>query len=53
MGDWQKAPSGVNQKRKLELLKDEGVSFDRDGRLIEVDERGKKKIVWFDGPWKV
>ncbi|THW99890.1 DNA binding methylated-DNA--cysteine S-methyltransferase [Aureobasidium pullulans] len=44
MGDWQKAPSGVNQNRKLELLKEEGVRFTREGKLIE------REGVWFDGP---
>ncbi|KAF7511828.1 hypothetical protein GJ744_003559 [Endocarpon pusillum] len=27
MGDWEKAPSGVNQGKKLELLRGEGVEF--------------------------
>ncbi|KAH0339768.1 DNA binding methylated-DNA--cysteine S-methyltransferase, partial [Aureobasidium melanogenum] len=31
MGEWQKAPSGVNQSRKLELLKEEGVEFTEEG----------------------
>ncbi|TIA59987.1 DNA binding methylated-DNA--cysteine S-methyltransferase [Aureobasidium pullulans] len=46
MGDWQKAPSGVNQIRKLELLEGEGVEFTREGKLIE------REGVWFDGPWE-
>ena len=46
MGDWQKAPSGVNQSRKLELLEEEGVRFTREGKLIE------REGVWFDGPWE-
>ncbi|TIA32473.1 DNA binding methylated-DNA--cysteine S-methyltransferase [Aureobasidium pullulans] len=46
MGDWQKAPSGVNQSRKLELLEGEGVEFTREGKLIE------REGVWFDGPWE-
>jgi methylated-DNA-[protein]-cysteine S-methyltransferase len=50
-GDWEKAPSGVNQTMKLQLLKEEGVTFDSRGRLIErTDQDGG---VWFDGPWKV
>lgn len=34
-GEWQKAPSGVNQTTKLELLAREGVRFDAEGRLVE------------------
>jgi len=45
MGDWERAPSGINQCKKLELLKQEGVHFTADGKLIERDG------VWFDGPW--
>ncbi|RMZ84882.1 hypothetical protein DV738_g453, partial [Chaetothyriales sp. CBS 135597] len=44
-GDWQNAPSGVNQSLKLKLLKEEGVNFTGDGRLITT------RTVWFDGPW--
>jgi methylated-DNA-[protein]-cysteine S-methyltransferase len=33
MGDWQKAPSGQNQTKKLKLLKEEGVEFDSKGML--------------------
>ncbi|RMZ92315.1 hypothetical protein DV736_g450, partial [Chaetothyriales sp. CBS 134916] len=44
-GDWEDAPSGVNQSRKLKLLKDEGVHFTSDGKLITTRD------VWFDGPW--
>lgn len=47
MGDWEDAPSGQNQRKKLELLKGEGVVFDERGRLLS----GKE--VWFDGPWDV
>lgn len=47
MGDWQKAPSGINQTKKLKLLKDEGVEFTSEGKLITADG------VWFDGPWDV
>lgn len=32
-GEWQKAPSGVNQTIKLELLTKEGVEFDGEGKL--------------------
>ena len=46
-GDWEKAPSGINQSKKLELLNDEGVFFTTDGKLIA------KPGVWFDGPWEV
>ncbi|RMZ77597.1 hypothetical protein DV737_g4247, partial [Chaetothyriales sp. CBS 132003] len=45
-GDWQDAPSGVNQSRKLDLLKHEGVHFTSDGKLITA-----RASVWFDGPW--
>jgi methylated-DNA-[protein]-cysteine S-methyltransferase len=45
-GDWEKAPSGINQTMKLQILKEEGVNFDKDGKLIE---RGG---VWYDGPWE-
>lgn len=66
-GEWQDAPSGVNQVEKLGLLKGEGVGFDGKGRLIgdvqgEEDEfevllarkAGAKKEgdVWFEGPWE-
>lgn len=46
MGEWQKAPSGINQSRKLELLKEEGVEFTEEGRLVLRDG------VWFRGPWE-
>jgi methylated-DNA-[protein]-cysteine S-methyltransferase len=46
-GDWQKAPSGINQTEKLRLLKEEGISFTADGRLIQ------KEHIWFEGPWNV
>lgn len=45
-GDWQQAPSGINQTKKLELLREEGVEFTAEGRLI------MKEGVWFEGPWK-
>nr|POE77396.1 methylated-dna--protein-cysteine methyltransferase [Quercus suber] len=35
MGDWQKAPSGINCERKLALLADEGVRFDDKGMLMD------------------
>lgn len=44
-GDWEKAPSGINQTEKLKLLREEGVNFTAEGRLIVT------KGVWFDGPW--
>ena len=50
-GDWEKAPSGVNQTEKLRLLKEEGVGFDEAGKVKEKNE--KEEGVWFDGPWKV
>ncbi|KIW58126.1 hypothetical protein PV05_02674 [Exophiala xenobiotica] len=34
MGDWEKAPSGINQTKKLRLLAEEGVHFDTEGKLI-------------------
>ncbi|EME89338.1 uncharacterized protein MYCFIDRAFT_62980 [Pseudocercospora fijiensis CIRAD86] len=34
-GEWQKAPSGVNQELKLDLLKKEGVTFDEKGFLVD------------------
>lgn len=34
MGELNKAPSGVNCKKKLKLLKEEGVEFDEKG-IIE------------------
>lgn len=37
MGDWRKAPSGVNCEKKLELLKEEGVRFDEKGMLVNRD----------------
>ncbi|KAI4717901.1 alpha/beta-hydrolase [Aureobasidium sp. EXF-10727] len=45
MGDWRKAPSGINQSKKLELLKEEGVEFTQEGNLVVRDG------VWFKGPW--
>lgn len=35
MGDWEKAPSGQNQNKKLELLREEGVLFDEKGMLVD------------------
>jgi methylated-DNA-[protein]-cysteine S-methyltransferase len=49
LGEWNEAPSGVNQSRKLDLLKVEGVRFDGQGKLLKVE--GEE--VWFDGPWDV
>ncbi|KAF7191227.1 hypothetical protein HII31_07250 [Pseudocercospora fuligena] len=34
-GEWQKAPSGVNQEIKLNLLRKEGVLFDAKGFLLD------------------
>jgi methylated-DNA-[protein]-cysteine S-methyltransferase len=48
-GDWEKAPSGINQSMKLKLLKEEGLEFTDEGILIVP----KGKEVMFDGPWKV
>lgn len=42
MGEWQKAPSGINQEKKLALLKDEGVLFDSQGKLLD------KSRMWVD-----
>ena len=50
-GDWEKAPSGINQTMKLELLKGEGVEFDGQGRLLTGG--GKGGTAWYEGPWKL
>lgn len=42
MGDWRKAPSGMNCEKKLALLKGEGVEFDGKGMLVD-------KKLWWDG----
>lgn len=34
-GEWQKAPSGLNQTMKLDILAKEGVKFDKDGFLLD------------------
>ncbi|APA15431.1 hypothetical protein SS1G_09112 [Sclerotinia sclerotiorum 1980 UF-70] len=34
-GEAQDAPSGMNQKEKLSLLKSEGVDFDENGQLVD------------------
>jgi methylated-DNA-[protein]-cysteine S-methyltransferase len=39
-GEWQKAPSGINQTMKLEILAKEGVKFDKEGRILD------KKRLW-------
>lgn len=36
-GDWEKAPSGINCEKKLQLLAGEGVHFDEDGMLADKD----------------
>jgi methylated-DNA-[protein]-cysteine S-methyltransferase len=46
-GDWEKAPSGINQSLKLKLLKEEGVDFTSEGKLVV------REGVWFDGPWDI
>ena len=50
-GDREKAPSGINQTLKLTLLKEEGVEFDGQGRLLQ--DRENSREIWFDGPWKL
>ncbi|KAF2857285.1 DNA binding methylated-DNA--cysteine S-methyltransferase [Piedraia hortae CBS 480.64] len=45
-GDWEDAPSGINQQAKLELLKKEGIEFTNEGKMVD------NGSVWFDGPWK-
>ncbi|KAL6247756.1 hypothetical protein RBB50_005104 [Rhinocladiella similis] len=40
MGDWQKAPSTINQTKKLHLLAEEGVHFDGQGRLVVASALG-------------
>lgn len=47
MGEWKDVPSGVNQSRKVELLRGEGVVFDGKGKVVG----GKEGSVWWDGPW--
>ena len=42
------SPSDINVRRKLQMLKEEGVEFDDRGMLID---KGRK--ILFDGPWKV
>ncbi|USP82343.1 Methylated-DNA--protein-cysteine methyltransferase [Curvularia clavata] len=41
-GDWEKAPSGQNQESKLQLLKEEGVSFNEEGFLVD------RSLLWDD-----
>ena len=43
-GDWEKAPSGINQTLKLKLLNEEGVEFTEEGKLVVKD-------AWFTGPF--
>jgi methylated-DNA-[protein]-cysteine S-methyltransferase len=40
-GDWEKAPSGINQTEKVRLLAEEGVTFDVKGMLVD-------KSLWWD-----
>ena len=42
MGEWQKAPSGINQNKKLKILAEEGVKFDEKGMLLD------KSRLWND-----
>ena len=49
-GDWEKAPSGVNQTLKLKLLRDEGVEFTEEGKLVI---RNRQKTWCYDGPWDI
>ncbi|KAL9108216.1 MAG: hypothetical protein Q9227_006953 [Pyrenula ochraceoflavens] len=44
-GEFSKAPSGVNQKMKLGLLKDEGVLFDEKGWLIG-NAKDRQEVWW-------
>lgn len=48
-GDWEDAPSGINQSKKLELLREEGLEFTEEGMLIVP----KGQNIMFDGPWKL
>jgi len=41
-GEWQKAPSGINQTMKIDILAKEGVKFDKDGMLLD------KSRLWND-----
>jgi methylated-DNA-[protein]-cysteine S-methyltransferase len=53
-GEWTSAPSGINQSRKLELLKEEGLEFTTEGMLIiPKGKKGNGEDVMFDGPWVV
>ena len=42
MGEWQKAPSGFNQTKKLDILAKEGVWFDEKGMMLD------KTRLWSD-----
>lgn len=42
-GEWNDAPSGINQCMKRDLLREEGVEFDDEGMLVT----GRQ--AWFDG----
>jgi methylated-DNA-[protein]-cysteine S-methyltransferase len=56
-GEMEDAPSGINQQRKLQLLREEGVEFTEEGMLIvPPPKQGKgigKEDIMFDGPWKL
>lgn len=41
-GDWHNAPSGINRDKKRELLRGEGIDFDREDNVIQ------KANLWFD-----
>ncbi|KAF3913161.1 hypothetical protein AA313_de0204004 [Arthrobotrys entomopaga] len=48
LGDWEDAPSGINQTKKLKLLKEEGVEFDDKGYIKD------RSLIWkeFDISWQ-
>lgn len=41
-GDWHNAPSRINREKKRELLREEGVKFDGDDKVLMT------KDLWFD-----
>ncbi|KAL9618714.1 MAG: hypothetical protein Q9160_006593 [Pyrenula sp. 1 TL-2023] len=41
-GEFEKAPSGVNQQMKLRLLREEGVLFDEEGWLVGAASQGER-----------
>ena len=40
-GEFEKAPSGVNQQMKLQMLREEGILFDEEGWLVGSVNNGK------------